>query len=80
MNIGAQRVVAFVITVDIVADQLLHYYLQAIGAGVTSTISYDYVNLGIFKAPTSVASPVSWRRGIAPCSASTMLRRLDMML
>lgn len=32
---------------DIAPDQLLHYYLQIIGAGVPSSISYDYVNLGV---------------------------------
>ncbi|HEY0238624.1 MAG TPA: Stealth CR1 domain-containing protein [Friedmanniella sp.] len=31
---------------DIAPDQLLHYYLQIIGAGVTSSIPYDYVNVG----------------------------------
>ena len=32
---------------DIAADQLLHYYLQVVGAGVPSSISYDYVNVGV---------------------------------
>lgn len=32
---------------DIAPDQLLHYYLQVVGAGVPSTITYDYVNVGV---------------------------------
>ncbi|SDV01732.1 Stealth protein CR1, conserved region 1 [Microlunatus sagamiharensis] len=32
---------------DIAPDQLLHYYLQVVGAGVPSSISYDYVNVGV---------------------------------
>lgn len=32
---------------DVAADQLLHYYLQVVGAGVPSAISYDYVNVGV---------------------------------
>lgn len=32
---------------DIVADQLLHYYLQVTGDGVPSGIGYDYVNVGL---------------------------------
>ena len=31
---------------DVAPDQLLHYYLQVVGAGVPSAISYDYVNVG----------------------------------
>ncbi|MGN6613152.1 MAG: Stealth CR1 domain-containing protein [Angustibacter sp.] len=32
---------------DIVADQLLHYYLQITGGGAPSGIRYDYVNVGV---------------------------------
>ena len=32
---------------DVAADQLLHYYLQVVGAGVPSAITYDYVNIGV---------------------------------
>ena len=32
---------------DVAADQLLHYYLQVVGAGLPSTITYDYVNVGV---------------------------------
>jgi len=31
---------------DIVADQLFHYYAQAIGKAVPSVLRYDYVNIG----------------------------------
>lgn len=32
---------------DFAADQLLQYYLELTGAGVTTRISYDYVNIGL---------------------------------
>jgi Stealth protein CR2, conserved region 2/Stealth protein CR1, conserved region 1/Stealth protein CR3, conserved region 3 len=32
---------------DIVADQLFHYYAQAIGKAVPSQLRYDYVNIGV---------------------------------
>ncbi|HEY5821731.1 MAG TPA: stealth conserved region 3 domain-containing protein [Propionibacteriaceae bacterium] len=32
---------------DIAQDQLFHYYAQATGRAVASTISYDYVNVGL---------------------------------